>query len=177
MEDDRRLFVPGAKSIPIRIAGVWDANTWSGTVGSDEELACLALVRTPYGINWFRSRRSGPDGMALRIWIGSQPETGEHWFTVELGGAFCPGRFDGAIRSKLIEEDPGIVRQTGHICWLKLSVNPELPPEIGLLALAKSDVQFRRKRIWRLRTDLQASLTDELRLMLVDRRYGVLPNT
>ena len=173
MDDDRRLAVSGAKSIPFRITGSWDGWTWRGIVRADEVLAALLLVRDANGVGWSRSRRTGSEGLDLTVRVGSDPAAGETWCMLDLGGGLSWGRIARMLNYEFakIEHSP----RTGLAHWLPVCVGGDSALQIGLLALARTDVRFGRKRIWRLRPELRASLNDDLRRMLVERRFGSTP--
>lgn len=174
MDDDRRFTVPGAKLIPIRVAGEWDGLDWQGLLSAEEELAGVLLVRAGEVITWTRSRRSGPDGLSLKFRIGSEPAGPENWFSVELGGEFCWGRVASELINALPRADLEPHSMSGQITWLPFSAVIGWPLQIGVLALARSDVRFGRKRIWRLKPGLRESLDNDLRLILVSRRHGLI---
>lgn len=176
MDDDRRLTVPGAKSILIRIAGAWDVRDWFGTVSADEELTGVLLIRSANEVSWTRSRRSGPDGLELRMSVGSDPAVSETWFSADLGGGMLWGRIAGQLDLGFASSPADHTPRTGQVNWFPVCIGGESTLQIGLLALTKTDVRFGRKRIWRLREGLRESLNNQSRVVLVDRRFGQLPN-
>jgi hypothetical protein len=174
MNELEAIRVPGAREIAVRLAGEWvdaDRREWRGAATAEEELAGLLLLRGPGVLHWTRSRNASATSLTIRLRIG--PDTPEGtWFWAEIGDAHCWDRVDTPVAIEIEGEEEAPV--TGGLVRLARIVpaNGKPPLEVNLLLLARSDVRYGRKRIWRLRPALRSGLESLAEEILVTRRFG-----
>jgi hypothetical protein len=171
MDDDRSLWVPGATIVPVELEAGTDGRTLHVLLFGEHEIVGVLLFRRVGELQWSRSRRAGPEGLALGIQFGPAGDHERTWIGADLGGGLLwedvPSDF-----SLSLPEGEDLV--TGRPTWLARVEDGSGALEIGVLPLARRDVRFGRKRIWRLKSGLWPRLSAAQRRILVDSRTGML---
>lgn len=169
-----------AHRTPVRFAGGWTGDglrsgticTWRGIVAADGEEVVAALVVEHFGaIGWSRSRRTPPDGLelALSVYLPDRADL-RPWVNLAAGDAFLLWQAPWPGGSGL-DVALGGETETGRLVSWGRTTGRDDPARFGLLLLARRDVRFWRKRIWRARPDLEAG-DEGLGLLLRGPRWG-----
>jgi hypothetical protein len=174
MDDDRSLWVPGATNLPVEIETGTDGRTLHVLLIGEDEIVGVLLFRRVGELQWSRSRRSGPDGLELGVQIGPDDHSERTWISANLGGGLL---WEDAPSDATLELPEPADLVTGRPSWLARVEDGSGALEIGVLPLARRDVRFGRKRIWRLKSGLWPRLSAAQRRILVDSRTGMLQRT
>lgn len=174
--------LPSLARLPVRIAGGWIGDgfqpgaicTWRGSAAAETPLVAAIVVEHFGAIGWSRSRRVQSDALdiALTVYIPDRADW-RPWVNLEAGGAslLWQAPWPGGTGLDLLL---GGEIETGQIVAWAATTGRDDVARFGLLLLARSDVRFKRKRIWRVRADLEPT-SETLELVLRGPRWGWNP--
>lgn len=171
--------LPSLTRLPVQIAGGWIDDgfrpgaicTWRGSAAAEQALVAAMVVEHFGAIGWSRSRRAPPDALDIALTVYA-PDRADWrpWVNLEAGGAslLWQAPWPGGLGLDLLL---GGDLESGHVVSWATTTGREDTARFGLLLLARSDVRFGRKRIWRLRPGIEP-MTEVLDLVLRGPRWG-----
>jgi hypothetical protein len=162
----------GLAELPVRIVGAsYVPRRWTATVTSSEEVVALGLLTTRRSTSWFKSAHRGVTSIPVEISL-QPPDALEGGHVVLNIGGYVATTFSPAARTITLEaEDASTSRPT---LLATIDSGGPGPVELGMLLLARRDVQFKRNHLWRVRPERAPGLPEPFRTILVRGRSGTL---
>ena len=146
---------------------------WRGTLASPDPIGGMAFLATGKDVHWVKAPEIShalPVDVSLHAYAIAKPDRAT--FTASLAGAYLPGipvHFQSAF-SKACLVQPGSVSSGRLSCLARADT-----AAFFVLLLPRSVLEVGRKRLWRVRDEISASLPPPLRELLTRRRAGTIP--
>lgn len=181
MNDLWTLLLPRATRIAVQVA--WQPSeqrglVWTGIASAVDPLVALALVASGTTTEWSKTDDRDVAELPMSLSIMVSESWGYRGYAhFHLGGA-SPSR-SGAQLNAACALDPSSDApaapdarsvETGRTIILATFGTP--PVHVGALFLARRDVQFVRKGIWRVRPPLLEGVDQSIATILTYRRVG-----
>jgi hypothetical protein len=147
---------------------------WRGALTSAKPFSGIAFLLTADNLYWAKAPEVSltlPVDVSLHAYAGYTAEGAT--LTAGLGGAFLPGApvAGSADLAGSCALGPNVLI-TGRVTCLARTSSADF----FVLLIPRGLLKMGRKRLWRLREDVAASLPPGIRELLVYRRTGFIPN-
>lgn len=167
----RRTYKSGAQGGTGRgpFVDVVDAR-WRGALTAASSIAAIAFLATAHDLYWVKSPDAAPTlpvDVSLHAYAASADQRAT--FTASLAGAYLPGvpTSVGPDLSKACALGPEVLA-TGRVTCIARTQSAA----VLVLLIQRGILTVGRKRLWRLRDEVAASLPPDVRELLTRRRTG-----
>jgi hypothetical protein len=172
----------GAAQLPVTISGEWTETPhrmWRGTAAAPEQLVALVVVAVDEVVHWVKSNSAIAMDMQLILHPAPVPQNHtvdwhrvySHWHIAHVGHSLPMITVQDPAYRPVISEKQSTV--TGEMTrFAAIQGQPQIG--FGVLFLARSDVKFGRKRIWRLKQPLISNIEEPWARILTIHRVGTV---